>query len=257
MKFQILLLAAAGLGCQAMNTPLYFNGNMVLTTTGNPDPMTNMQERIKDAVPLRFRNPSDTERRDLDLRRQKVDPVKVPWIARDNVHIEVTYKVTNTSQEEGLFNVSVDGATEYIKYDEDIVSMAIQQDPNDPPTFLPLMQLTPHFLGPGESYSGLFREDDFVEAETDLDAMDQFMGNFAALVTNRSDVNPVGLEMVPANTVVPAMIEVDVTFTANKAMTCEYVVRVRDDHDQLLHQDGDTRFNPTPALFQPMLPPRQ
>jgi hypothetical protein len=239
-----------------MNTPIYFNGTMPLVTTGMT--MNGMQERIKDAVPLRFRNPSDSERMDLDMRRQKAAPIKVPWIARDNVHLEVSWTVTNTSTDPGVFNVMVDGATEYIKYDEDIVSMAIAAANNGDATYLPLMQARPQMLGPGLSASGLFREDDFEEAESDLNAIDQFMANFAAVVTNRSDVNPVGLEMVPkTGVVVPAMVEIDVTFTADVAMKCEYIVRVRDDHDQLLHQSGDTRFNPTPTLFTPVIPPRQ
>ena len=36
-------------------------------------------------------------------------------------------------------------------------------------------------------------------------------------------------------------------------MTCEYVLRVRDDDDRLLHDDGDTLFEPTPTLFAPTM----
>jgi hypothetical protein len=248
-----VLAAAASAGCQEMNTPLYFAGNMQLMATGGT--MNGMQERIKDSLALRFRNPSDQERMDLQKARDAADPVKVPWISRDHVHIELTYTVQNTSTMPGVFNVSVDGATEFIKYDEDVVAAAIAagQD-NQDATYLPLMQSRPQMLDGGKTYASLFREDDFAEAELDLDAMDQFMGNFAALVTNRSDVDPTGLEMVPKNTVVPAMIEADVTFTASVPMTLTYMVRVRDDDDQLLHQDGDTLFNPTPAVFQPVIP---
>jgi hypothetical protein len=51
--------------------------------------------------------------------------------------------------------------------------------------------------------------------------------------------------------VLPALIEIDVNFSADAMMTCNYAVRVRDDDDQLLHDSGDTLFSPTPALFQP------
>jgi hypothetical protein len=246
-----LVTVSAGLGCQAMNTPIYFNGTSVLTTMGG-----NGMERVgPDILALRFRNPSASEQKDLDARRAAAAPVKVPWIARDNVHLELAVTVTNLDTQMGVFNVMVDGANEFIKYDENVVAMALQQGNNDAPTYIPLMEQHLQMLGPGQTFQGLFREDDFIEAENDLNDIDQFMAPFAAVLINRSDVNPIGLEMVPPNVVVPAMIEMDVTFTADVKMQCQYQLRVRDDQDQLLHQTGDTKFNPTPVVFQPMLPP--
>jgi hypothetical protein len=259
-----LVLAAGGLaaGCSDLNTPIYFNSTMpMLQITpgmlGGP-----MQPRLMDALALRFRNPSDSEQKALDAQRNLAAPIKIPWIARDNVHLELMFTVTNDTNaanngppRTGVFNVSVDGATEYIKYDENVVAAAIAQGNNNQATYLPLMQLMPHMLGPGQAYSGLFREDDFAEAEADLNDIDQFMAPFAAVLINRSDVNPIGLEMVPkTGVVVPAMIEADVTFTADTPMTLKYMLRVRDDKDQLLHQTGDTKFNPTPTLFEPVIP---
>jgi len=251
-KLALFVLASIGsVGCQAMNTPLYFDGNMQLMTTGMT--MNGMPERITDSLALLFRNPSDQERMDLQKARDAANPVKVPWISRDHVHVELSYTVKNLDTMPGVFNVSVDGATEFIKYDEVVVAAAIAAG-NDNTTYLPLMQSRPQMLDAGKTYAGLFREDDFAEAELDLDAMDQFMGNFAALLTNRSDVNPTGLEMVPKNTVVPAMIEADVTFTADRPMLLTYMVRVRDDDDQLWHETSDGKFNPTPTVFQPVIP---
>jgi hypothetical protein len=249
-----LLWLASGLGslgCQAMNTPIYFNGNGPLVTTGMA--MNGMQERVKDALSLRFRAPKADEQRDLDARRAAASPVKVPWIARDDVHVEVTFTVKNLDSEDGVFNVMVDGASEFIKYDEDVVS-AVLSAGNQNPVFLPLMQSRPHMLGAGQTFQGVLREDDFSEAESDLDAIDQFMAPFAAVLINRSEVNPIGREMVPPGTVVPAMIEVDVTFTADRNMSCAYLVRVRDDEDLLLHNSGDRLYEVTPTVFQPTLP---
>lgn len=255
----VLALAAGGLGCQAMNTPLYFNGTMALELTGQEDP-----PRIKDALALRFRNPTMKEQQDLDARRAAADPVKIPWISRDHVHVEVSFMVKNLDTEEGQFDFMVDGATEFIKYDEDVVAAAIT-DVNQQPNFIPLMQSRPQILAAGATYAGTLREDDFAEAELDLDAIDQFMAPYAAVLINRSDVNPIGLNMTgqlndyvqthPGMLVVPAIIEVDVTFTATKHMVAQYLVRVRDDDDQLLHDTGDTRFAPTPAVFSPPPPP--
>jgi hypothetical protein len=60
--------------------------------------------------------------------------------------------------------------------------------------------------------------------------------------------------MVPPNVVTPAFVEIDLTFTANKHMTCDWSVRVRDDDDRLWHVMGDPTFDPQPTLFTPMLP---
>ena len=68
--------------------------------------------------------------------------------------------------------------------------------------------------------------------------MGRWMAPFAAVLINRSDVNPIGLEMVPPNVVIPAMQEIDVTLIAEQHMTCQFMVRVRSDDDQLLARVG-------------------
>jgi hypothetical protein len=57
--------------------------------------------------------------------------------------------------------------------------------------------------------------------------------------------------MVPANVVIPALIEIDVNLTANRPVSCKYDIRVRDDDNQLLHDTVNTLFSPTPVLFVP------
>ena len=100
-------------------------------------------------------------------------------------------------------------------------------------------------LEPGATYSGIVREDDFAEGELDLDALgrwndaDAASPTFAGVLINRSDVNPIGMNLVPPNLVVPAMVEVDVRLRSTVAMRCEYYVRVRDDDDRLWHNDAD------------------
>ena len=100
-------------------------------------------------------------------------------------------------------------------------------------------------LAAGASYSGIVREDDFAEGELDLDALgrwndaDPASPTFAGVLINRSDVNPIGLNLVPPNLVVPAMFEVDVRLESTVPMRVEYYVRVRDDDDRLWHNDAD------------------
>jgi hypothetical protein len=71
---------------------------------------------------------------------------------------------------------------------------------------------------------------------------------------NRSEVNPIGLEMVPANLIRPALWEITPRFNANQHMTCQFLVRVRDD-DQRLWEDGASDFAPNPTAFAPAVLP--
>jgi hypothetical protein len=262
--FQLRLgfaLAPLALGC--VNAPLYFaSPTPILSVTGEPDAKGN-PSRIENGLALQFRTPNQQEQQDLDAQATALG-FMVPWIQRAHVHLELAYVVTNTEtpapadagapadpQDPPQFSLGIDGANEYTKYDENVVAMGLQAGNNNASSYIPLIAVTPQTLAAGESVSGTVREDDFNEAELDLDAMGRWMAPFNAVLINNSQVNPIGLAMVPGNVVLPALMEVDVNFSANRHMTCTYVVRVRDDDDQLLHQSGDTAFSPTPTLFEP------
>jgi len=251
---------ALGAACDQLNTPIYFPApTPALEVSGMAD-ANGGPSRAENGLTLQFRNPTDAEQKQLDQQAAALG-FDVPWIQRDHVHIELTYQVTNNDDPSNpssngvpQFAIGIDGANQYTKYDENIVSMALQQGKNDPPAFIPLIPVTPQTIAPGQTITGTVREDDFAEAELDLYAIGQWMAPFTAVLINNSQVNPIGLEMVPPNAVIPALIEIDVNFTANRPMTCVYVVRVRDDNNQLLHLSTDTLFSPTPALFQPPAP---
>ena len=222
---------------------------------GKPD-MTGAAPRIENGMKLRFRNPTDAEQKSLDAQTAALG-FKVPWIQRDHVHIELVYQVTYTPMDgdntDGppTFTLGIDGASEYTMYDSNIVAMTLGQGNNDPPQNIPLIPVTPQTIAPGQTISGTVREDDFNEAELDLDAIGRWMAPFNAVLINDSQVNPIGLEMVPSNVVIPALIEIDVSFTANRTMSCTYDIRVRDDNGQLLHDTINTLFSPTPTMFVP------
>lgn len=249
------LLAPLALGC-GMNTPIYFSSDTVtplLEVSGTPDAMGNAP-RVENGMSLRFRDPSKTEQQALDMQTAALG-FDVPWIQRDHVHIEMTYQVVNEGTTDGVWQIGIDGANEYTKYDENIVAMTLGMGNNDPPQYIPLIPVTPQMLGAGQTFTGTVREDDFNEAELDLDAIGRWMAPFNAVLINNSQVNPIGLSMVPANVVIPALIEVDVSFSATGAkMKCTYDLRVRDDNDQLLHDSVNTLFSPAPTLFVPPAP---
>src|SRR4029079_15362410 len=161
-----LVALSTTLGCSELNTPIYFNGPETLELTGQEDP-----PRIMNTVTLRFRQPSDDERKDLEAQAavlKAADPmgrdIDVPWVSRDKVHLEVLFTVKNLDTEEGTFDVVVDGSSEYTKYDEMVAGKGPAQG-NDAPIYLPLLTLHPHplpgVLGPGQTYNGVLREDDF------------------------------------------------------------------------------------------------
>jgi hypothetical protein len=252
--YALALSAPLALGCQNMNTPIYFPSpeTPLLEVTGMP--VMNNPPRAENGLTLQFRNPTDAEQKTLDMQTATLG-FDVPWIERDHVHIEMTYQVINEDSTDGTWSIGVDGANQYTKYDENIVAMTLGMGNNDPPQYIPLIPVTPQVLAAGQTVSGTVREDDFDEAELDLDAIGRWMAPFNAVLINNSQVNPIGLSMVPPNVVIPALIEVDVNFSADGAkMKCLYDIRVRDDNDQLLHDSADTLFSPTPTLFVPPAP---
>jgi hypothetical protein len=242
----LALASAPALSCTGINTPIYFNAPAPLELQGTEDPA-----RVTNGLTLRFRAPNQKERMELNAQSDALG-FEVPWVARDKVHLEVLFTVQNLDDKAGTFDVLVDGATEFTKYDQNAVAMGLG---GDEPQYFPLMNLhpapLPKVLQPGETYQGVVREDDFAEGAGDLDAMGRWMAPFAAVLINRSEVNPIGMEMVPPNVVTPALMEIDVTFTATSHMTCTWTARVRDDEDRLWHVEGDPRFEPSPALFVP------
>jgi len=245
------LLALAG-GCSALNEPIYIAAPAALDVMGTD--MSGAPNRVMGGVVLRFRKPNPAEQMQLDTDTQRLG-FKVPWLKRDRIHLELLYTVSNVDTDDGTFTVAVDGASELVKYDETTIAAAFAAaDVKTAP--LALMAPPPRTLGAGQNYQGTLREDDFIEGELDLDAMGRWMAPFAAVLINRSDVNPVGLDMVPPNVVIPAMQEIDVTLIAEKHMTCEFMVRVRSDDDQLLDESGDANlFVPTPVVYVPNIPP--
>jgi hypothetical protein len=119
---------------------------------------------------------------------------------------------------------------------------------------LSLHEATPVIVPAGATRSGTIREDHFDEIALDLDAIGRWMAAPPAVLINPSELNPAGLEMVPADVIVPALHTVIVSFSATRHMRLEFVVRVRDEKDQLARGNDDL-FAPTPMAYTLMAPP--
>jgi hypothetical protein len=258
--------AGGGLaGCDA-NDPVYVPATMAIEVNGEPGQTMGMTGiggasgagsfGAKGTVALRLRASTAGENRDRQALQQKLAyPVPLPEVREDRFHVEVRYTVTNLGDAAGTFTLHVDGANEFTRYDEDAVATAFAAANQDSP-FFGLIEPTPETLAPGGIFQGIVREDDFHEAALDLDAMGRFMAPFQAVIVNRSEVNAIGLEMLPAGFVRPALWEVTVQVAATQHMTCQLLVRIRDDDNRLLSRGAD-EFVPQPATFAPTIPPRR
>ncbi len=236
--------------CSA-NEPAYFPGPGPMEVGGGMDQPTATSVTID--VP--FRQPTDEQLARLQEESDRRG-VEVPWLRAEDISLALLYTITNLSDQPGSARLEIDGASEFASYDSQALRAAAEMAAPDEEemTVLALIRPKPILLDPGQVQSGTVREDDFDEAELDLDAIGRFGAAPAAVLINRSEVNPIGLEMVPPGHVRPAFFRVQVTFSATTHMRLELLLRVRDDGQQLLRHEG-VLFEPDPAPYMPMVPP--
>src|SRR4051794_8916596 len=244
----MILWGASGGAGGGGNKPTHFTPPMGAVETGQPD----AGAESASVVVLPFRQPNDTERSKLDEETAAFG-FQAPWLRRDQVAISIQYSITNLGMRAGKAQIYVDGSNEFTTYDRAAIQAAAQAAAmdNEEAVVLPLLQTIPVELAPGETKTGTIREDDFAEAELDLDAIGRWMAPPAAVLINASEVNSIGLENVPPGVVVPAMFRISITFTATAHMRLDYLVRVRDKDGQLLGSAGGDAFAPNPPAYVP------
>jgi hypothetical protein len=244
------LLCALGLAaaCEA-NNPVYVPP-MGPLEVGQPG---GMAASASSTVTLGFRNPTEEERALLRSEGQRLMQ-PLPWLRADHVAVSVLYTITNVDSKRGEARLEINGASEFASYDAAALrAAALMANPDeDEVVVFSLIQPTPVRLAAGESVSGTVREDDFREAALDLDAIGRWMAEPTSVLINRSDVNPVGLDKLPARLVLPALYQVQVTFSATAHMRLEFMVRVRDEKKQLLEPGGEP-FAPMPRAYMPAM----
>lgn len=240
------VLAVVLVGC-ADNTPTYFPSDQALEV-GAAGGMASASTVV--APP--FRAPTAEETQALAAERQRLG-FAVPWLRRDRVAVSVLWTATNLGDRPGTAQILIDGASEFAAYDAQAIRAALQARVvnDDDVVVLSLYQGTPFVVQPGRSVSGVVREDELGEAALDLDAIGRWRAPPEAVLINASEVQPIGLEQVPGNVVVPALHELTISFTATTHMRLELVVRVRD-QDARLARAADTPFAPMPMRYMPM-----
>lgn len=248
----LLSALAGGAGACGINNPTYYAPGAGALETQQGDAGA---EAVA-VVTLPFRSPTAAESVRIDEATGAAG-FPVPWLRRDEIALSIQYSITNLSNQPGVAQVYVDGANEFSSYDRAaiVAAAAAAVPPIEDVVALPLIQTIPVPVAAGATHSGVIREDDFAEAELDLEAIGRWMAPPAAVLINASEVNPVGLEQVPPNKVVPAMFRVTVALVSQRHMRLQFLVRVRDSKNRLLEvaQAGEA-FAPRPMGYMPPMP---
>jgi hypothetical protein len=244
-----VFVALFGAGC-GVNNPTYYQPSGAVETGADAG------AEITSVVTLPFRVPTDRESAALDQSSEALG-FKVPWLRRDEVAISVQYTIVNLSDKTARAQVVVDGASELSSYDRAAIyaARAMQAENRDKEAPLPLIEGVPVVVPAGGSVTGTIREDDFAEAELDLDAIGRWNATPEAVLINFSEVNGAGLAMVPQGEVVPALFRVAVSLLSEEHMRLDFLVRVRDSRERLLAIDrADDAFAPRPKSYSPPPP---
>jgi len=184
--------------------------------------------------------------------------VMVPQVRLGDLSVSVEWSVKNLSDTDGSARVHVNGGNEWFYFDP--MMFVIDPDEDEQPP--PLMGDIPLSVPAGGLITGVFREDQFVEAAIDLELMSRGgLNPIAATLEIHEDtqeiVNPLGGAPVPRQAFA-GMVRFDFVFTATTHMVMEYAVRVRDHrgimHDQLLAAPAGELYPFAPAAIQPPAP---
>lgn len=182
----------------------------------------------------------------------------VPYVKLDDLTISVEYSIRNLTDQDGEARVKLNGGNEYFYF----VPTNFVVDPDEDEEPPPLQGDIPILLGPGASFSGVFREDAVREAAIDIELITRGGANaFAALLSINEDVTDMTTmdgATIPRE-VFGQMIQFDLTLEGTRHMVMEYTVRVRDHrgilHDALLDAPAGELTAFAPAEYVPPPPP--
>lgn len=188
--------------------------------------------------------------------------VMVPYVRVGDLDIEVEYTIKNLDSTPGQARVDLNGANEWFVYDPSMINLAPPGNDEAPPT-PPLAGNIPIDVPANATVEGVFREDQLLEAEIDIDQVTRGNINpFAATLTvNKNDKSfqpltpsmvtnpmcqmdppPAGCVQQPMGPAVPreafaGIVRIDLVFHPDHHMVLDYTVRVRD-HRGILHDMG-------------------
>lgn len=190
-----------------------------------------------------------------ELQMTMPDGVMVPDLRLEHYDLEVEWTVTNLDSKKSQFRVDLNGANEMYTYDPSMIILNPGDD-EAPPT-PPLAGNIPIDIEGNATVTGVFREDQLLEAAIDLDQITRGKVNpFAATLTvskNADMFQPLTAAVydpqtgdvtpgVPTGSPVPRaafaqMVRVDLVFKPQTHMTLDYTLRVRE-HTEVIHEMG-------------------
>lgn len=219
-------------------------------------------------VPVRPPDDALTEDR-ADLQATLPSDVVVPVYRLDQYDLSVEYVVTNLDNSPGQFKIQLNGANEESAWDPALI---VPADDDDPPT-PPLAGGIPIDIAANGQVTGVFREDQLVEAAIDLDQITR--GNInpfaATLKINKDDdaIQPLTRVLppppgsneppmqMPMGSPIPRaafrqIVRVDLVLqTLGPHLTMEYSLRVRPHVANVIHDHGMNAPTNEVAIFDP------
>jgi hypothetical protein len=265
LVFMSVVLAGSG-GCA--NDPFYLDSPNTLDAGGD-DGMGGLTQ-AKDSLVLPIKPETTKDAQTRNALAAKLG-VMVPYVKVGDLDIEVEYTIQNLDTMPGTVQVELNGANEWFVYDPSVIVL----DPgnNEAPPTPGLQGDIPIDVPAGQSVTGVFREDQLLEASVDLDQVTR--GNVnpfrATLEINKNDPSFQPLSMyvppavpgqdppaqTPVGPIIPRaafaeMIRVDMVFKPDRHMTMTYTVRVRD-HRGIVDNKGMTAPASEVVQFAPVV----
>ncbi len=255
---------AALVACQA--DPQYLEPAAPLEG-GMIDPVSMEPVAATSSILLPIKLESAADRTVRDALAAKLGVV-VPYIRLDDLRISVEWTLTNPNDKPATAMVTLNGGNDRFYYDPSTIVSGEREAPPTPS----LLGNTPITVPAKTTISGLFRDDQILEAAIDLELITRANQNpFRAILVNNE--NDKGIQVmsipdpmdpnsmsVPVGDPVPRealghMTRLDIGLKAGVPMTLKYVVRLQDDrgvlHKKLLGAPMDQLTIFAPALFTP------
>jgi hypothetical protein len=201
------------------------------------------------AVPVVIESAEDAAER-AALQADLPAEVEVPYVRVGDLAISVEWTITNQTDMPGNATVQLNGANQFFAYDPSTLVLGTGREAPQAPG---LAGDTPIDVPARGSISGLFREDQLVEASIDLDQItrgritpfkarlqiNKHLEEFAQLEPMMFDDQGEPLPQAETGIVVPRvaipqLLRVDLVFAPDRPMNLEFTVRVRDVRGELL-----------------------
>jgi hypothetical protein len=202
---------------------------------------------VETRAELPVRAPTAAER--SALARASVPFPRLPWVARDDIAIQVDFTLTNLDAEPHNIDVILNGANEFHEY----VPRVLMDDEQAIP--LHSQWERRYDLGARQRLAATVREEELDEIAVDLATVVNGAPNSDEIVyfENNSASDQRSKPFIPK--VIPGLIALRFGLRATEAVNVllEVSVRVRDEADKLAHDD-EPRLEQMPQPFESVVP---